>query len=82
MLEKKPYPIKAIYVPAKRAKTLDQQKVLELAEDILENGQRTPIQLRVDGERFVLIEGLHRLEAIRALDGETIIAYIVRARLH
>ena len=38
MLEKRPYPLDLIYVPAKRAKTLDQQKVLTLAEDILKNG--------------------------------------------
>ncbi|WP_299886696.1 ParB N-terminal domain-containing protein [uncultured Ruegeria sp.] len=82
MLEKKPYPIEQIYVPVRRAKTLDQQRVLELAKDILKNGQRTPIQLRIDDKRFVLIEGLHRLEAIRALGGDTIEAYLVRARMH
>ncbi|WP_298938323.1 ParB N-terminal domain-containing protein [uncultured Ruegeria sp.] len=82
MLEIKPYPIELIYVPVKRAKSLDQQRVLDLAEDILKNGQKTPIQLRIDSKRFVLIEGLHRLEAIRALGGYTIEAYLVRARLH
>ncbi len=82
MLEKRPYPLDLIYVPAKRAKTLDQQKVLTLAEDILKNGQKTPIQIRSDNKRFVLIEGLHRLEAIRALGGDTVEAYLVRARLH
>ena len=65
MLEKKTFPIEKIYVPTKRAKTLDQDKVLALANDILENGQKTPIRLRADGERFVLIEGFHRLEALR-----------------
>ncbi len=82
MLEKKTCPLELIYVPVKRAKTLDQQKVLTMAEDILENGQKTPIQIRMDNKRFVLIEGLHRLEAIRALGGQTIEAYLVRARLH
>ncbi|WP_170351593.1 ParB N-terminal domain-containing protein [Ruegeria atlantica] len=82
MLEKRPYPLELIYVPVKRAKTLDQNKVLTLAEDILKNGQKTPIQLRADSKRFVLIEGLHRLEAIRALGGDTIEAYLVRGRLH
>ncbi len=38
MLEKRTYPLKLIYVPIKRAKTLDQNKVLTLAEDILKNG--------------------------------------------
>ena len=56
MLEKKTFTIEKVYVPSKRAKTLDQDKVLALANDILENGQKTPIRLRADGERFVLIE--------------------------
>ena len=82
MLEKKSFPIDMVYVPAKRAKTLDGDKVLALAEDILENGQTTPIRLRPDGERYVLIEGLHRLEALRALGEATVVGYLVRARLH
>ena len=82
MLEKKMFPIEKVYVPTARAKSLDQDKVLALANDILENGQTTPIRLRADGERFVLIEGLHRLEALRALGEETIEGFLVRARLH
>ena len=82
MLEKKSFPIEMIYVPTMRAKTLDADKVFALAEDILENGQTTPIRLRADGNRFVLIEGLHRLEALRALGEETIEGFLVRARLH
>ncbi len=81
MLKKKAFPIEKIYVPTKRAKTLDADKVLALANDVLENGQRTPIRLRVDGERFVLVEGLHRLEAVRALGVDTIEGILVRARL-
>lgn len=82
MLEKDTFPIDKVYVPAKRAKTLEPDKVLALADDILENGQTTPIRIRADGERFVLIEGLHRLEALRALGEETVEGYLVRARLH
>ena len=82
MLEKKKFPIAMIYVPTKRVKTLDPDRVIALAEDILENGQKTPIRLRTDGKRFVLIEGLHRLEALRALGEETIEGFLVRARLH
>jgi ParB-like chromosome segregation protein Spo0J len=69
-------------VPVKRAKTLDPAKVEALANDIMENGQTTPISLREDGERYVLIEGYHRLEALRALGEETVEGYLVRARLH
>ena len=59
--------IGAVRVPVKRAKTLEQDKVAALAEDILENGLKTPIQVRHDGKRHILVEGLHRLEAMRAL---------------
>jgi sulfiredoxin len=71
-----------IYVAAKRRATLDPKIVQEIAESILQSGQRTPILLRRDGDRFVLVEGLHRLEACKAL-GETIIfGYLVDARKH
>ncbi|MBH68518.1 MAG: chromosome partitioning protein ParB [Rhodospirillaceae bacterium] len=74
--------IESIYVPVKRRATLDSKTVEALAEDILQAGQKVPIQVRVDGDRFVLIEGLHRLEACKALGEQTISAVIVRARLH
>jgi hypothetical protein len=38
--------------------------------------------VRKDGERFVLVEGLHRLEACRQLGEKTIIGYLVQARRH
>ena len=82
MLEKQRFPIARIHVPAKRGKTLAQDRLMALAEDILVNGQKTPIRLRADGDRFILIEGLHRLEALRALGEDTIDGYLVGARLH
>ncbi|MCP5086146.1 MAG: ParB N-terminal domain-containing protein [Rhodobacteraceae bacterium] len=82
MLQKKIIPISQVYVPVKRAKTLEPAKVEELAESILENGQTTPIRLRAGNDRFVLIEGLHRLEALKALGEETVEGYVVHARLH
>lgn len=69
-----------IYVPVKRRRTLDQEKVDTIAESMLEEGQRSPILVRPDGERLVLVEGLHRLEACRALGEETIFGIIVQAR--
>lgn len=77
-----PLPIDQIYVPAKRAKTLEAVKVEALAEDILENGQQVPIRVREGKGRYVLIEGLHRLEALRALGEETVDGFVVHARLH
>ena len=72
--------IESIYVPAKRRKTLDKARVEALAEDILENGQTTPIQVRQGKERVVLVEGLHRLEACKALGEENIRGFMVQAR--
>jgi hypothetical protein len=68
-------PIDRIYVPVKRKKTLEPERVRTLAESILERGLEEAIEVRADGDRFVLVEGLHRLEAARAL-GETLIAAV------
>jgi ParB-like chromosome segregation protein Spo0J len=81
MLEKLPFEIARIYVPTKRAKELDPAKVEALAEDILENGQKVPIRVRRDGDRFVLVEGLHRLEACRSLGETHITGYLTHAAL-
>lgn len=69
-----------IYVPVKRRQTLDDARVQALAESILENGQQTPIWVRRDEGRYVLVEGLHRLEACRTLGEKTITAVLVQAR--
>lgn len=82
MLVKKAFPIGEIYIPAKRLKTLDQEKVQQIAESIIEMGQTTPIRLRAGKGRYVLLEGLHRLEALRALGEDHVDGYLVRARLH
>ena len=71
-----------VYVPAKRRTTLEPDKVERLAESILEEGQRTPIQVRQGDNRYVLIEGLHRLEAMKALGEATVDALLVAARRH
>jgi ParB-like chromosome segregation protein Spo0J len=82
MLKKQVFRIATIYVPSKRERSLDAEKVGRIAESILEEGQNTPILVRADGDRFVLIEGLHRLEALKALGEETVEGYIVQARKH
>jgi ParB-like chromosome segregation protein Spo0J len=51
-------------VRVKRRATRDKNRVNDIAASILE---QTPILVRADGARFVLIEGLHRLEAAKAL---------------
>jgi sulfiredoxin len=82
MMQRENFPVAKIYVPIKRRLTLDQKRVDELAESMLKDGQQTPILVRADGERFVLVEGLHRLEAAKALGEQTIIGFRVDARKH
>ena len=74
--------IQDVYVPVKRRQTLNTKKVDALAENMLEKGQEAPILVRPDGSRFVLVEGLHRLEACKALGETTVSAYLVQARRH
>lgn len=74
--------IDTIYVPAARRRELDESTVATLAESILEEGLQLPISVRKDGKRFVLVEGMHRLEACKALGEEEITAIIVRAKQH
>jgi ParB-like chromosome segregation protein Spo0J len=73
-------PIAEIYVPTKRKQTLKQAQVDALAQSIMEEGLKMPIWVRKGNGRYVLQEGLHRLEACRALGEETIESIIVRAR--
>ena len=69
-----------IYVPAKKRGPVDPAKVDALAASILENGQQSPILVRRDDKRYVLVEGLHRLEACKALGESKIACLIVQAR--
>ncbi len=80
LLENKDLAVADIYVPAKRRRTLKQATVDSLAESILEDGLKVPILVRQDGSRYVLVEGLHRLEACKALGEELIACTMVQAR--
>jgi ParB-like chromosome segregation protein Spo0J len=82
MLKREKFTIADIYVPTKRRATLKPEVVKEIAESMLQVGQQSPILVRQDGERFVLVEGLHRLEACKALGEETIFGFLVDARKH
>jgi ParB-like chromosome segregation protein Spo0J len=82
MMKRQSFPIADIYVPAKRRATLNPKTVDEIAESILQVGLRTPILVRRDAARFVLVEGLHRLEACRKLGETAIFGYLVDARKH
>jgi ParB-like chromosome segregation protein Spo0J len=82
VLKRQMLAIQDVYVPVKRRQTLDPQKVEALAETMMEKGQQAPILVRPDGNRFVLVEGLHRLEACKELRETTVPAYLAQARKH
>ena len=82
MMKREKLTIADLYVPMKRRATLKPETVQQLAQSILENGQQTPILVRRDGDRLVLVEGLHRLEACKALGEATIFGYLVQAAKH
>ena len=82
MMKRETLAIADIYVPVKRRATLDQKRANEIAASILEKGQQTPILVRAVGARFVLVEGLHRLEAAKALGEKTVLCFLVDARKH
>ena len=74
--------IEEIYVPGGLRKELDPQRVELVAEEIMEEAEELPIQVRQGKDRYVLIKGVHRLEARKALGDETIKAFIVAAKQH
>ncbi len=80
MLKDETVNIADIYIPTARRKTLNEETVAALAESILEEGLKVPIQVRKGKGRYVLVEGLHRLEACRALGEEKITCLFVAAR--
>ena len=80
MLKDETVNIADIYIPTARRKTLNDETVAALAESILEEGLKVPIQVRKGKGRYVLVEGLHRLEACRALGEEKITCLFVAAR--
>ena len=82
MMKRQAFSIADIYVPVKRRTTLNPKTVDEIAESILQVGQKNPILVRRDRDRFVLVEGLHRLEACKKLGETTILGFLVAARKH
>ncbi len=75
-------PIDEIYVPTKRRAEIDPARIDALAEDILEDGLKVPISVRQGKGRFVLVAGLQRLEAMKALGEATITAIVVGSPQH
>ena len=74
--------IDQIYIPARRRGDVELEAVNAIAESIMEIGLQVPISVRRDGERYVLVSGLQRLEACKALGEDAVTAIIVGAPLH
>jgi ParB/RepB/Spo0J family partition protein len=74
--------IDEIYIPAKLRQSIDRGNVEALAESILEEGLQVPISVRQGDQRYVLVTGLHRLEACKSLGEDTILAIVVGAKKH
>ncbi len=75
-------PIDQIYVPTKLRAEIDPARIESLAEDILEDGLKVPISVRQGKGRYVLVAGLQRLEAMKALGEATITAIVVGSPQH
>jgi ParB-like nuclease family protein len=72
-------PIDKIHIPEKKRKGLKPEMVQDLAESILDVGQQDAILVRREKEHFVLVDGLHRLEACRALGERAILGSLISA---
>jgi sulfiredoxin len=75
-------PVDEIYVPIKNTKNIDDAKIEAVAEEFIDTGKITPIRVRHDGKRYVLVNGVNRLSAMKALGEETIAAFRVQAVQH
>ena len=73
MLKRETLPINDIYVPTKRRATLKPEHVLEIAESMLDKGQETPILVRLDGARYVLVEGRRCISNVPPLCGRSVV---------
>ena len=81
-MSKSPYktvPVLSINVPEDRARNLDQDWVEALAAMFLDHGNKTAIEVRADGEGYVLVSGLHRLHAALSLKWEELAVKLVEA---
>jgi sulfiredoxin len=77
-----PIKIDEIYVPTGMRKELDEGKVEAEIENLMEEEEVAPIQVRKGKGRYVLVKGLHRVEAAKAVGEESIDGFIVAARKH
>ena len=67
MMKRETFEVSKIYVPVKRRLTIKPEVVAEIAKSMMANGQQTPIMVREDGERLVLVEGLQQTLQLAAI---------------
>lgn len=80
MLKTVPVKIDEIYVPTDRRKEINQSEIDTIVSEMMDGEARKPVRVREGKGRFVLVEGVNRLEACKTVGDETIPAYIVQAR--
>ncbi len=71
--------IEDIYIPTARRDELAQDKLDEVVESMMNGDQQKPIKVREGKGRYVLVVGVHRLEASKAVGETEISAYIIQA---
>ena len=71
--------IEDIYVPTARRQELDQTTLDEATESLMRGDEQKAIRVREGKGRLVLLKGVHRLEACKAVGETEIGAYIVQA---
>ena len=74
--------IEDIYIPAARKAQHDPEKVDAIVEDMMEGNKQRPAKVREGKDRYVLTEGINRLEACKNVGDTEIEAYIVQAQKH
>lgn len=72
-------PISSIQTPDDRARSLDPQWAEALASMFRDHGNKVAIEVRKDGDGFVLVAGLHRLEAARICGWEELTVKVIEA---
>lgn len=75
----KTVPLSAIRVPEDRARSLDKQWAEALAAMFHDHGNKVAIEVRKDGDGYVLVAGLHRLEAAKLCEWEELTVKVIEA---
>ena len=71
-----------IYIPASRKAEHDPAKVDAIVDEMMEGNKQRPVKVRQGKGRYVLTEGINRLEACKIVGDTGIEAYIVQAQKH